>query len=183
MSDREPGTGPAAEAGVRGPVAVVVGAPGAGKTTVGAAVAAILGVPFADARIEATAGKPIPEIFFDDGEQVFRRLEAAAIADALETFGGVLALGGGAVLNEDTRALLAGHTVVYLSVELADAVKRVGLGAGRPLLSINPRATLKFLLDQRRPLYESVATHTVATDGRTPEEIAAEVAGLLKSAG
>jgi shikimate kinase len=92
----------------------------------------------------------------------------------------VLALGGGAILNEGTRALLAGHTVVFLSVELSDAVKRVGLGAGRPLLSINPRATLKFLMDQRRPLYVSVATHTVATDARGPEEIAADVAALLK---
>lgn len=165
------------------PLAVVVGAPGAGKTTVGQAVAELLGVSFADADalIEATAGKPVPEIFFDDGEPVFRQLETAAIGSALETFEGILALGGGAVLDVHTRAALAGHTVVYLSVELPDAVKRVGLGAGRPLLSVNPRATLRFLLEQRRPLYLEVATHTVATDGRTPEEIAAEVAALLKA--
>ena len=164
------------------PVAVFVGAPGAGKTTVGSAVASRLGVPFADsdAIIEARAGKPIPEIFFDDGEDAFRALERAAIADALSRFNGVLALGGGAILNDATRALLAGQTVVYLSVELSDAVKRVGLGAGRPLLAVNPRATLKYLLDQRRPLYAEVATHTVATDGREPEEIVAEVAALLK---
>jgi shikimate kinase len=164
------------------PVAVFVGAPGAGKTTVGAAVAARLGVPFADsdALIEATAGKPIPEIFFDDGEDAFRLLERTAIAEALAEFGGVLALGGGAILNEQTRELLAGQTVVYLSVELSDAVKRVGLGSGRPLLAVNPRATLKYLLDQRRPLYASVATHTVSTDGRAPEEIADEIVGLLK---
>jgi shikimate kinase len=164
------------------PVAVVVGAPGAGKTTVGQAVAALLGVPFADtdAIIEERAGKPIPEIFFDDGEDAFRLLERTAIADALRDFDGVLALGGGAILHEGTRALLAGHPVVYLTVELSDAVKRVGLGAGRPLLSINPRATLKYLLDQRKPLYASVATHTVPTDGREVEEIAAEVAALLK---
>ena len=165
------------------PVAVFVGAPGAGKTTVGSAVASRLGVPFADsdAIIEARAGKPIPEIFFDDGEDAFRALERAAIADALSRFNGVLALGGGAILNDATRALLAGQTVVYLSVELSDAVKRVGLGAGRPLLAVNPRATLKYLLDQRRPLYAEVATHTVATDGREPEEIVAEVAALLKA--
>ena len=166
------------------PVAVIVGPPGAGKTTVGQAVAALLGVPFADtdALIEATAGKPIPEIFFDDGEPAFRELEVAAIASALASFDGVLAVGGGAILDEGTRTTLAGHTVVFLSVELSDAVKRVGLGAGRPLLSVNPRATLKFLMDQRRPLYSSVATHTIATDGRTPEEIADEVAALLKPA-
>ena len=164
------------------PVAVVVGAPGAGKSTVGAAVAGLLGVPFvdSDAIVEERAGKPIPEIFFDDGEDAFRALERAAIADALSGFNGILALGGGAILNEGTRALLAGQTVVYLSVELSDAVKRVGLGGGRPLLAVNPRATLKYLLDQRRPLYAEVATYTVATDGREPEEIAAEVAALLK---
>jgi len=165
------------------PVAVVVGAMGAGKSTIGQAVAKTLGVPFADtdALIEARAGKTVPEIFFDDGEAAFRALEVETVASALANAEGVLALGGGAILNEHTRELLAGHTVVFLSVELADAVKRVGLGAGRPLLNINPRATLKFLLDERRPLYASVATHTVATDGRAPEEIAAEVAALLKT--
>ena len=164
------------------PVAVIVGAPGAGKTTVGEAVAQLLGVPFADSDtiIEERAGKPIPEIFFDDGEDAFRAMERAAIAGALHDFDGVLALGGGAILHEGTRDLLAGQRVVYLSVELPAAVKRVGLGAGRPLLAINPRATLKYLLDQRRPLYASVATHTVPTDEREIEEIAAEVAALLK---
>jgi shikimate kinase len=166
------------------PVAVVVGAPGAGKSTIGSSVAALLGVPFADsdAIIELRAGKPIPEIFIDDGEEVFRSLERETIASSLTDFDGVLALGGGAILDEGTRELLKAQTVVYLSVELADAIKRVGLGAGRPLLAMNPRATMKYLLDQRRPLYSAVATHTVATDGRTPEEIAAEVAALLKPA-
>jgi shikimate kinase len=165
------------------PTAVLVGPPGAGKSTVGAAVAELLGVPFADADtiIEAKAGKPIPEIFFDDGEETFRALERETIAEALTGFDGVLALGGGAILHEPTRDLLRAHTVVYLSVQLPDAVKRVGLGAGRPLLAINPRATMKYLMDQRRPLYTEVATHTVATDGRTPEDISAEVAALLKA--
>lgn len=160
---------------------MLVGPPGAGKSTVGEALAALLGVGFrdTDADIEAVAGKPIPEIFLDEGEERFRTLERAAVSAALASFDGVLALGGGAVLAEETRAALAGHTVVYLSVELSDAVKRVGLGPGRPLLAINPRATLKYLLDQRRPLYEQVATVTVATDGRTPEQVAAEIMSQL----
>jgi shikimate kinase len=164
------------------PRAVFVGAPGAGKSTTGALVAGLLGVPFVDADtiIEERAGKPIPEIFIDDGEEVFRALERSVIASALEEFDGVLALGGGAILHEGTRSLLRGQTVVYLSVELSDAVKRVGLGAGRPLLAINPRATLKYLLDQRRPLYLEVATHTVKTDGRDPEDVADEAVALLR---
>jgi shikimate kinase len=164
------------------PVAVVVGPPGAGKTTIGTTVAGLLGVEFADTDhlIEAKAGKPIPEIFFDDGEDTFRALERATISEALGSFDGVLALGGGAILHEGTRDLLREHTVVFLSVGLSDAVKRVGLGAGRPLLTINPRATLKYLMDERRPLYASVATHTIATDARTPDDIAAELVTLLK---
>ena len=166
------------------PLAVVVGPPGAGKTTVGQAVAAMLGLPFldTDAVIEETAGKPIPEIFFDDGEPAFRAMELTAVEAALASFNGVVALGGGAILDAGTRAALAGLTVVFLSVELPDAVKRVGLGMGRPLLSVNPRATLKYLMEQRRPLYAAVATHTIATDGRTPHEIAGEMAALIKPA-
>ncbi|GIF03463.1 shikimate kinase [Actinoplanes siamensis] len=164
------------------PVAVLVGVMGAGKTTVGAAVAESLGLAFADTDtiIEERAGKPIPDIFVDEGEAAFRAMERAVVASALSGFDGVLALGGGAILDDGTRELLAGHTVVYLSVELADSLKRVGLGAGRPLLAMNPRATLKFLLEQRRPLYLEVATHTVVTDGREPEEIAREVVARLR---
>jgi len=164
------------------PVCVLVGAPGAGKTSTGQALADLLGTGFrdTDSDIEVVAGKPIPEIFVDDGEDHFRVLEREAVRAALTSFDGVLAVGGGAVLAEENRAALAGHTVVHLSVELADAVKRIGLGAGRPLLAINPRATLKHLMDQRRPLYDRVATHTVVTDRRTPPDVADEIAALLK---
>jgi len=156
---------------------------GAGKTTVGGLVAARLGVPFvdADAIIEARAGKPIPDIFVDDGEPYFRALERAAVADALASHHGVLALGGGAILAEETRAVLHGHTVVFLSVELADVMHRVGMGIGRPLLAVNPRATMRVLLEQRRPLYEEVATVTVKTDGITPDEVAAAVLDALSA--
>jgi len=164
------------------PVCVLVGMMGAGKTTVGELVAETLGVPFLDVddTIAATAGKPIPEIFIDDGEDHFRALERAAVADAVDGFEGVLALGGGAILATETRKKLVGQTVVYLSVEVADALKRVGLGVGRPMLAMNPRATLRHLLDQRRPLYEEVATVVVRTDGLTAEEVAAEVLAELR---
>ena len=167
-----------------GPVLVLVGPPASGKTTVGTGVARQFGLPFrdTDADIEAAEGRAISEIFIDSGEAYFRGREAEAVADALATHDGVLALGGGAVLDPATRALLAGHRVVFLRVGLSDAVKRVGLGSGRPLLLGNVRGRIKGLLDERSPIYESVATVVVDTDGRTPEEVAADVVAALDGA-
>lgn len=165
------------------PLLVLVGAPGAGKSTVGRLVAERLGVAFRDTDrdVERTTGKRIAEVFIDDGEEHFRALEEAAVALALEEHDGVLSLGGGAVLSAQTRARLVGHPVVLLEVDLASASGRVGLNRERPVLALNPRATLKTLLEQRLPLYLEVATRAVPTSGRTIVEVVGDVVEGLGS--
>jgi shikimate kinase len=156
---------------------------GAGKTTVAALLAQRWGTTARDTDqdVEAAEGRSISDIFVDSGEATFRELERAAVAAALAEHDGVLALGGGAVLDPRTRELLAGHDVVFLRVGLADAVQRVGLGSARPLLLGNVRGRVKALLDERTPIYESVAAVVVDTDGRTPEDVAEDVAAALQA--
>ncbi|MBP5864865.1 shikimate kinase [Streptomyces sp. LBUM 1478] len=155
------------------PLVVLVGPMGVGKSTVGQLLAERLGVAYRDTDddIVAEQGREIAEIFLDEGEAAFRAIEKQAVRTALASHDGVLALGGGAILDADTRALLSGQRVVYLSMDVEEAVKRTGLNAARPLLAVNPRKQWRELMDARRSLYEEVATAVVATDGRTPEEV------------
>jgi shikimate kinase len=163
------------------PLVVLMGPPGAGKSTVGQLLAKRRGVEFrdTDADVEQTAGESISDIFVARGEPAFRELEREAVRRAVGEHDGVLALGGGAVLDPDTRRLLGDQRVVFLDVGLSDAASRVGFNRDRPLLLGNPRAQLRTMLEQRRPLYLEVATVTVSTDGKTPDEVADAVEAAL----
>jgi shikimate kinase len=165
------------------PLVVLVGPPGAGKTSVGAALADRLGVPLrdVDADIESHQGRSISDIFTTDGEDHFRALERAAVAAALAEHDGVLALGGGAVLDVGTRELLRGHRVVFLSVSMPQGVQRTGMAANRPLLvGVNPRATFKALLAARLPLYREIAVLEVDTDAVDAIQVAATIVEKLE---
>lgn len=165
-----------------GPQIVLVGPMGVGKSTVGALLAERLGCGFrdTDGDIVAAEGREIAEIFVDEGEPHFRELERRAVRTAVAEHEGVLALGGGAVLDEGTRTLLADLPVVYLSMDVEEATRRTGLNVARPLLAINPRKQWRELMEARRPLYIEVARAVVPTDGRTPEEVVQAVLDALE---
>ncbi|MGW6459673.1 shikimate kinase [Streptomyces sp. NPDC055078] len=164
------------------PLIVLVGPMGSGKSTAGELLAQRLGVAYrdTDADIVAAEGREIGDIFVNEGEPHFRELERAAVRDAVAGHTGVLALGGGAILDESTRALLTGLPVAYLSLDVEEAVRRTGLGQARPLLAVNPRRQWRELMDARRHLYTEVARVVVATDERTPEEVAQAVLDALE---
>jgi shikimate kinase len=168
---------------------VLIGPPAAGKSAVGPLLATELGVPFADtdSLVAVAAGKPVGDIFVDDGEQVFRELERAAVARGLEATGapgadgGVLALGSGAVLDPDVRRMIAGRLVVYLEAGFATVAKRIGMDRPRVVIPGNPRGQLRAMLEERRPVYAELAAITVPTDDMAPEEVAADLAKRLRS--
>lgn len=178
------------------PRAVMVGAPGAGKSTIGRRLATALGVDIVDtdAEIERREGRLIREIFVEDGEASFRAIEEDVVRDALARAEGVVSLGGGAVLSERTRALLQGHTVVFLDITAHEGLLRTGIAGRRrgrsgkdddvrPLLSgTDPEGRYRALIAERRPLYEQVATLVVHTDRRSPGKVVREIADLLEQA-
>ena len=160
---------------------VLVGVPGAGKTTVGKLLAKELGVEFFDSDqvIETKAGKSVSDIFTQDGEPTFRKLEHDVIMELLDSNNVVVALGGGSLGNDDTRAKVKDATTVWLVAGLAQAVERVGRNRNRPLLLGNVRGQLADLMTAREPLYKEVASIAVDTSKLIPSEVAAEIVSEL----
>ncbi len=166
-----------------GPAVVLCGPVGAGKTVTGRALAQALDLPFHDTNeaIERASGRTVADIFVDDGERAFRTLERAEVRRALATERGVLSLGAAAVLDPLVEPLLQGRVVVFLDVRIADAAKRIGLDQPRPHLGLNPRAAWTAMMNERRPAYERVSTLRVDTSGKSPDQVAREIANLLSA--
>jgi shikimate kinase len=167
------------------PRAILIGPPGAGKTSIGRALAKALVVEFSDTDtlIEANQGKGVAQIFIDDGEQCFRDIEERICLDALLVPNGVLSLGGGSVLTHTIAEAIriSGADVIFLDVSLAVAAPRIGFNRDRPLLLNNPRQQWQRLMDARRPIYESLSTKTVEVGNRTVNQIVKEILGKESS--
>lgn len=154
---------------------VLIGPPGAGKSTIGKSLAKRMNLNFIDTdlEIEERSGKKIGEIFLEDGEQFFRALEKEVVLEALKKTDSVISLGGGAVLDSETQSVLKEmKRVVYLAVSISNAAPRIGFNRDRPLLLGNPRQQWLLLMEQRKPIYESLAKHQVSTDNRKVNEVA-----------
>jgi shikimate kinase len=166
-----------------GPNLILIGPPGAGKSSIGKQLSKSLAVSFTDtdAQIEAQTGKKISDIFLEDGEAKFREIEREVVLEELANQNGVLALGGGSVLDKDVAAKLSAlkSHVIYLEVSISNAAPRVGFNKDRPLLAVNPRQQWLALMEKRRPIYESLAGISVSTDNKKPSEVVKEIQELL----
>jgi len=164
---------------------VLIGPPGAGKSSIGRALAKELFLPFidSDGEIEKSAGKKISEIFVDDGEPHFRALEVEKVKELLQEFEGVISLGGGAPINSEISQILgaASYPVIFIDVSIAQAATRIGFNKDRPLLLINPRQQWMNLISERRPIYEKLATDTVSSDSKKPHEVAKIIVEKIKA--
>jgi shikimate kinase len=166
------------------PKAVLIGLPGSGKSTIGRRLAKALGVALldTDAAIEQTTGRSIPDIFANDGEEEFRRIEEGVVREALESHDGVLSLGGGAITSPGVREALTGHAVVYLEISAAEGVRRTGGTTVRPLLAGDDRADkYRALMSQRVPLYRRAATIRVNTNRRNPGAVVRHIVSRLEN--
>lgn len=162
---------------------ILIGPPGAGKSTIGKLLAKRLGSSFVDTDlvIEREVGSSISEIFIDKGEPWFREIELQTLEREVATIKGVLSLGGGAPLSSKAQEILKQQKspLFYLDVSLATAAPRVGFNRDRPLLLNNPRASWQALMEIRRPIYLNLATHVISVDNRTPKEIVNQIISHL----
>lgn len=165
------------------PKAVLIGLPGSGKSTIGRRLAKAMGLSMldTDAEIERRTGRTIAEIFAQDGEPGFRRIEEEVIREALRDHDGILSLGGGAVTTPGVREALSGHTVVYLEISASEGMRRTSGSTVRPLLAGPDRAEkYRELMSQRVPLYRRVATIRINTNRRNPGAVVRHVVGRLE---
>lgn len=164
---------------------VLIGPPGAGKTSIGKALSKELELAFidSDAEIERISGKTISEIFVDQGEEVFRKTEVETVTRILAEFEGVVALGGGAPINPEIQKVLLNseYPVIFIDVSISQAANRIGFNKDRPLLMINPRQQWLHLMSERRPIYEKLATITVSSDNSKPAEVAKTITDKIVS--
>jgi len=162
---------------------VLIGAPGAGKSTVGKALSEKLNREFldTDVLIQDSTGKTITDIFVVDGEEAFRAIELKVLADVLKSENTVISLGGGAPISEQAQRLITDSQslVIFLDVSLATAAPRVGFNRDRPLLLGNPRAQWQALSDKRRPIYERLADVVIKVDEMDVDAI---VTAIVKEA-
>ena len=158
---------------------VLIGAPGSGKSTVGAALSRKLALDFVDTDqlIEVREGKAITDIFVVDGEPYFRAVELETLKNVLKMSNVVISLGGGAPISEQAQQELrsSDSMVIFLDVSLATAAPRVGFNRDRPLLLGNPRAQWQALSDKRRPIYEALADMSIKVDDMSVDEIASAI--------
>ena len=164
---------------------VLIGPPGAGKSSVGKALAKELSLNFidSDSEIEKISHKKISEIFIEDGEPAFRLLEVDVVRKVLSDFEGVISLGGGAPINKEIQEVLedANYPVVFIDVSIAQAATRIGFNKDRPLLLVNPRQQWISLMNDRRPIYEKLASQTISSDNQKPHEVAKQISDKLKA--